>query len=131
MGKNSNVHKSRATLAEDLRKERELEAKKALKRQRREAAAAEQAGEMITDSSSAAAAIPVSRAALAPEVGPRGPSKFGKVKVGKKKIKIVGGPAGITKSITNTKKSRGIRKPSSVMRKTLKKMAKKRDGMEL
>ena len=47
MGKNSNVHKSQATLAEDVRKEREADEKKAKKRAKAEEKLAAQRGEML------------------------------------------------------------------------------------
>ena len=45
----------------------------------------------------------------------------------KKKVKVIGAPMGLKKGLENKKKSKGIRKPSSLMRKTLKKLAKKRE----
>ncbi len=127
MGKNSNVHKSRAYLALDIQREREAELKKQQRREKRELAAAEASGEMIVDHGSKTSA-PQSM----PEVivDARGPHKFGKVKIGKKKVKVAGAPMGLKKSLENKKKSKGIRKPSSLMRKTLKKLARKRE-MEL
>ena len=55
---NSNVHKSRATLAVDIAREKDLDAKRALKRQRAEAKLAmkeiEERGEMLVEETAGA-----------------------------------------------------------------------------
>ena len=157
MGKNSNVHKRRVTLAVDLAREKEDDAKRELKRARTAAKLAEQQGMMTVDDTSesaAAASAAVEAAASAftftatsvpggststanGQTVPRKTKLFGKVAIGskvalgKKKKKLKGtaadpGSAPVRAGLVS-KKSRGIKKPSAIMRKTLKKMAKKRE----
>ena len=157
MGKNSNVHKRRVTLAVDLAREKEDDARRELKRARTAAKLAEQQGMMTVDDTSesaAAASAAVEAAASAftftatsvpggststanGQTVPRKTKLFGKVAIGskvalgKKKKKLKGtaadpGSAPVRAGLVS-KKSRGIKKPSAIMRKTLKKMAKKRE----
>ena len=115
MGKNSNVNKSKAYLALDLQRERELDAKRAARRARNE----EKLG-MSSDMAVDGDDNGVSKG--------KKMKKFGKV-VRKKKVSI----SALRPSLSlagqggSKRKSGGIRKPSSIMKKTLKKMARKRE----
>ena len=110
MGKNSNAHKSRATLSVDLEREREDEAKRAAARTKK----------------MSRAGFPLEMEVEGTDAAPSRMKKFGKVHVGKRK-KLSSTALPIGKSLGAKKVSKGIRKPSSVMRKTLKKMAKRRE----
>ena len=111
MGKNSNAHKSQDTHNLDMMRERELEAKRAAKRATREAKLGVEGDMEVVDEGSAKT------------------KKFGKMKMGRKvKVALGGGKTAVTvlkPSLSGGK--RGIRKPSQIMRKTLKKMAKRRE----
>ncbi len=115
MGKNSNAHKNRPYVDMDIAREREDDARRALLRARREAKLA---------------AGPDAVMDVAGEPGEgkakRKLKKFGKVIV-KKKARINPSAIPIRKSLTVKRKSSGIRKPSALMRKTLKKLAKKQE----
>jgi len=128
MGKNSNVHKSQAYTSLDLQREREKDAKREARRVRKEALHAERAGEMMVEGGGDSSL----EVGAGGEAGAGGDGvrlkRFGKVKR-RAKVKLsVAQP--VRKSLELKKGSRGIRKPSSIMKKTLKKMAAKR-GMEL
>ena len=115
MGKNSNAHKSQKTTAMDLQREREDDAKKAARREKKLAAL----GMSIS--------MDVERADAAAPKGGKKVKKFGKVMVGsKRKMPSIG------KALEPKKRPKlgGIRKPSALMRKTLKKLSKKSE-MEL
>ena len=118
MGKNSNAHKSKATTNMDIEREREDDARRAAIRLRKESKLREAAGEMDvaeTADASAEAAIGKSK------------KKFGKVML-KKRAKINPSAMPIGKSLGPKKRLKGaIRKPSGIMKKTLKKLAKKRE----
>ena len=128
MGKNSNVHTNLKYISEDLRKEREADAKKAAKRVRAEEKLAEQSGQMIVE---ADAASSKKKSFGKIKVSSIGKIKAGgKTKEGKKSRKgnlIMN--AAIKPSLGVKKK--GIRKPSSLMKKTLKKIARSQDSMVL
>ena len=130
MGKNSNVHKSQAYINQDLLKEKEAEEKKALRRARAEQKLAEQTGEMAVEG---AASVDV-QAKKKKTFGKVKTSTIKKMKIGKherplqKGVKKGGGLS--IKPALNIKKSK-IRKPSSLMKKTLRKIAKQQDGMVL
>ena len=136
MGKNSNVHKSLGTLAEDLRKEREMEEKKALKRRRREMKMAEKNGEMLVEAAASTGALGIS----VDDLQAKKTRALGKIKLNKAPKTMFAGQLAkkskLSKSVKSTVqpslelKKRGIRKPSAIMRKTMKKMARER-GMEL
>ncbi len=127
MGKNSNVNVGRKLVEFEMEREREIEEKRARKRANAEARLARSGAvpvQMDTDGALQVAAA----VAEATKV------RFGKVKVGKKSrfgkagAKSASKPAQLRPSLTGGK--RGIRKPSQLMKKTLKKMQKKRE-MEL
>jgi hypothetical protein len=119
MGKNSNAHKSLGTLALDIQREREQDAAKAARRARNEM----KAGMMVDDDAAQATADALASDA---HVSVKKTKKFGKI-VRRKKMKVLPGVSAIKKSLSTGKSSGGIRKPSAVMRKTLKKLAKKRE----
>jgi len=131
MGKNSNALKHRDTHAVDLQREREEDAKREARRARKAAKLAEQQGEMAVDVAGASGA---STAATAGESGATEvrKKKFGKVRLGKAKklLKVKGPSAAPIRASLELRKRSGIRKPSAVMRKTFKKLAKKKE-MEL
>ena len=131
MGKNSNVHKSQAYINEDLLREKEAEEKKALRRARAEQKLVEKSGEMAIEDASGHAALE-----------PKKKKAFGKVKtsilkrtkIGKHERPLAkerkrGG--GLSLKPALQLKKRGIRKPSSLMKKTLKKIARQQDSMVL
>ena len=142
---NSNVHKhAQTTIAEDLRKEREADAKKLAKREKTERKLLIN-GEMtslfsgmdMTQSGSGSGAAIASAAAAAvkrkAKAFGKGIKLSGRTKLGgigkKKRLKVkLPGAAPIKPSLGL--KKQGIRKPSALMRKTFKKMAKKR-AMEM
>jgi hypothetical protein len=161
MGKNSNAHKSRATIAEDIRRERERDEAIARKRARAEARLLIANGEMDTDGAgdgsslegasttfaADAAAVMEAKAhdalhAALPDalrkksarkkaIGLIGKKKvlIGKNKVMRKKQQDGERSSGVVAPVRKSLelKRGGIRKPSSLMRKTLKKLAKKRE----
>jgi hypothetical protein len=131
VSQNSNALKHRDTHAVDLQREREEDAKREARRAAKEARLAAQKGEMAVEpSSSATAGVDMGDVA---DALPR-KKAFGKVairkklKVGKKEKQT--SVSGIRPSL-ELRKRQGIRKPSAIMRKTLKKMQKKREAMEL
>ena len=131
MGKNSNVHKSLATLAEDVRKEREADEKKAKKRAKAEERLANQRGEMLVEGSSSGGKAAAGTSAKKKTFGKVRTSAIGKVKIaGSKKAKQSKPGYSAIKPSLQLKKS-GIRKPSSLMKKTLRKIARQQDSMVL
>ena len=128
MGKNSNVHKSQAYINQDILKEREEEQKKARRRARAEQRLAEQSGEMSVEEEVA------SERKKKKAFGKVKTSTIKRMKIGKherplhKKHRANGGLS--LKPSLQLKKG-GIRKPSALMRKTLKKIAKQQDSMVL
>ena len=144
MGKNSNVHKNLAYIEDDLRREREADAKRAAKRLLREQKLREQAGEMVTEEADIAAVLEqqqleleeasAATATAAHSSSKKKMKKFGRVHVGgdrktmgkAKKIRMQHAKPPPVRGHLDLK-STGIRKPSSIMKKTLKKMAKKKD----
>ena len=130
MGKNSNVHKGLATLAVDLAREKEADAKRERKRAHAAAKLAERQGLMaVEEADGMAAASSAGSAAVAAASQPERKTKaFGKVKVGiHKKLKVKSKGIPLRAGLEPRKRHGAIRKPSAVMRKTLKKMAKKRE----
>lgn len=130
MGKNSNVHKSQAYINQDILREREDEQKKAQKRARAEQRLAEQNGEMSVEGAAESASEKKKKKAF----GKVKTSTIKRMKIGKherplhKKHRANGGLS--LKPSLQLKKG-GIRKPSALMRKTLKKIARQQDGMVL
>lgn len=114
MGKNSNVHKSQATLAEDVRKEREADEKKAKKRAKAEEKLAAQRGEMLVEGDTSGGG---EASAKKKAFGKVRTSAMGKVKIAGKKAKQSKPGYSAIKPSLQLKKS-GIRKPSSLMKKT-------------
>jgi hypothetical protein len=120
VGKNSNAHKHLGTLALDLQRERELDAKRAARRAKRELKCGMAVDDEMEDREPQGPTVAAPAHAAANKI-----KKFGKVLLGKrKKVGMRKSPPVLKKSLTGGKS--GIRKPSSVMRKTLKKLAKKR-----
>ena len=99
-----------------MARERELDEKRELKRARAAAKLAQAQGLMSIDESASEPAV---------EAVPRKTKHFGKVKIGKK-IKVKHPGAAPVRASLQLKRQ-GIRKPSAIMKKTLKKMAKRRE----
>ena len=134
MGKNSNAHKSQAYINLDLLKEKEAEEKKALRRARAEQKLAEQRGEMVVEGGVAAGAAAPEQSKKKKAFGKVKTSTIKRIKIGKHERPLPkeqkrGGGLSIKPSLQL--KKRGIRKPSSLMKKTMKKIARQQDGMVL
>ena len=122
MGKNSNVNKKKATLELDLQQGREEDAKRLARRAKKELKLG-MAVESAVDDQSEDGGVDGALAGVAQART----KKFGKIKR-KKKIALPGGRPTLPGA---SKLSRGIKKkPSGLMRKTLKKLA-KREQMQL
>ena len=154
MGKNSNVHLNRSYIEDDIRREREEEAKRQARRLQKEQKLRERSGDMLIEEPGQAAAAAAAAAATAAAaamgvdeiIGAKkaknkpGPTKkFGKVSVGSssakklsqaKKLRLQQKAKAPTVQKHLELKKSGIRKPSNIMKKTLKKMAKKRFDMD-
>ena len=120
MGKNSNAHKHKKVLELDLQREREEDAKRIARRAKNEAKHAALQGHMAVSDGGGED----DHAGTASAGGKM--KRFGKV-IRKKKLAI---PTA-TKALVGLRKRKGSgivkKKPSALMRKTLKKMAKRRE----
>ena len=116
------MHRNRVTLAVDIARERELDEKREQKRARAAAKLAQAQGMMSVDEPPSEPAVQPASATTS-----RKTKLFGKVKVkAGKKIKVKHPGAAPVRASLQLKRH-GIRKPSAIMRKTLKKMAKRRE----
>lgn len=123
----------------DLQREREEDAKREARRVAKLARLADRSGAMVVEAahaSAVASTVPSSSSASGDRPAASAPRKkaFGKVQVGKrlkmKKEKPHNPSAAPLRAGLELRKRHGIRKPSAVMRKTLKKLHKSQ-GMEV